>query len=84
MADLLQKDGFSFCITTYKTRQHQAPNYACAEGFSITRMTIDLSRWHGNFFIGSQEISVESLFENGLLYKFTITHPRQLNSINLP
>ena len=33
---------------------------------------------------GSQEISIESLFENGLLSKLTITHPRQLNSINLP
>ena len=31
-----------------------------------------------------QEISVESLFENGLLSKLTITHPRQLNAISLP
>ena len=84
MTDLLQKDGLSFCIKKYQTRQHQAPNCACTASFSITWATIDLSGWHGNFLIGSQEISIESLFKNGLLSKLTITHPRQLNSINLP
>ena len=34
--------------------------------------------------VGTQEISVESLFENGLHGKLTITHPKQLNFIALP
>lgn len=84
MIDLLQKDGLSFCITKYQTRQHEVLNCTCTTGFSITCATVDLSRWHGNFPIGCQEVSIESLFENGLLSKLTITHPRQLNSINLP
>ena len=84
MTDLLQKDGLSFCITKYQTRQHEALNCACVTGFSIIHATIDLSRWHGNFPIRNQEVFIESLFKNGLHNKLTITHPRQLNSINLP
>ena len=50
----------------------------------MTKATINLSRWCGNLVVGTQEISVESLFENGLLGKLTITHPKQLNFIALP
>ena len=80
----LQYGGLSFCITRYQSLKHTAPNCACAEGFSITKATIDLSQWSGNLVAGNQEITVESLFENGLLGKLTVTHPRQLTSINLP
>ena len=82
--DSLRHEGLSFCITRYQSRKHTAPNCAYAEGFSVTKATIDLSLWSGNLVVGNQEITVESLFENGLLGKLTITHPRQLNSINLP
>ena len=84
LTDLLQKDGLSFCITNNKTGKHTSPKCAYADGFFITRATIDLSRWTGTFLIGDQEVSVQSLFENELLYKLVITHPRQLNSIKLP
>ena len=76
LTNTLQREGMSFCLTKYKTRQHPAPNYLCAEGFSITRATIDLSKWQGDFSIGTQVVLVESLFENGLLSKLTIIHPR--------
>ena len=80
----LQKEGMSFCLTRYKSRRHTTPNCPCVDGFTKTKATMDLSRWQGNFSIRKQEISVFSLFENGLLSKFTITNPNQLNSIDIP
>ena len=53
LTNTLPKDGLSFYITTYKTRQHSTPNCACLEGFSIIWATIDLSRRHE---ISSSEI----------------------------
>ena len=67
LTNTLQQEGLSFCITKYQTRKHPAPDCSCAEGFSFTRANIDLSRWHGNLFIGTLEILVESLFEDGRL-----------------
>ena len=84
LQDTLQHGSISFYITRYQTRKHTAPTCACVEGFSVTKATINLSRWCGNLVVGTQEMTVESLFENGLLTKLTITHPRQLNSIALP
>ena len=84
LRDILQHGGLSFCITRYQTRKHTAPNCTCADGFSVTKATIDLPRWCRNLVVGTQEITVESSFENGLIGKLTITHPRQLNSIALP
>ena len=75
LSNSFRKGGLSFCITNYRTRQHSAPDCTHAEGFSITRAMVDLSRWEENFLMGSREISVETLFENGLLGKLTVTHP---------
>ena len=60
----LQKEGTTFYPTKYKTEKHITLNCPCAKGFTITKATIYLSRWQGNFTIGPQEISVSSLFEN--------------------
>ena len=61
LSDTLQKEGMSFCLTRYKTGRHTAPNCPCEKGFSITRATINLPRWQGNFTMGTQEVSVLSL-----------------------
>ena len=84
LCNALQRVGIFFCLTRYKMGKYIAPNGPWEEGFPITKAVIDLSRWQEDFTIGTQEISVSSLFEQGLLSKLTITNPKQLNSINLP
>lgn len=66
---LLRKPGINFCITRYS--QHR--NLQMPEEFTITQATVDLSRWAGEFTVGNQVISPNTLFENGLLSKLTLT-----------
>lgn len=71
---LPQQNGLSFCLTKYKGSTYQDVQACiCIEGFSIIQATVNLSERKENLQVGGLMISLDTLFEYGLLKKLIIT-----------